>query len=363
MCLVRRTESMLRAGPRVCGLLVLGLGMSLAAAPRVTEGQSEEERHDGSPTPRWLHSAAVVDGKVYVMGGVGADNQPVTSVEVYDSGSATWARCSPMPTARALLAAAVVDGTIYTFGGTTMGLDKLGVVEAYDPGTDTWSRKADLPTPRNSHSAVAVGGRIFVIGGWGLDEPEGGWGAVDLTEAAAFPTVEVYDPETNGWERGADVPAPRGLLALAVVEGKIYAMGGGIRREGQDEPSALVEVYDTEKDRWEPGVPMPTPRFAASAEVVDGRVYVAGGVTTRGKASTQVERERSRAPLSVVEVFDPERGEWTSAPGLKDPRGWHSSSLVNGALHVIGGRSAPPAGGVLEVDGPIPGLEIYAPVP
>ena len=124
-----------------------------------------------------------------------------------------------------------------------------------------------------------------------------------------------------------------------------------------------MEVYDTEKDRWEPGVPMPTPRFAASAEVVDGRVYVAGGVTTRGKASTQVERELSRVPLSVVEVFDPERGEWTSAPGLKDPRGWHSSSLVNGALHVIGGRSAPPAGGVLEVDGPIPGVEEYAPVP
>ncbi|MCG6928900.1 MAG: hypothetical protein LJF30_26785, partial [Acidobacteria bacterium] len=65
MCLVRLTETMLKAGPNVCGLLILGLGMSLAAAPRVAEGQSEEEPHDGSPTPRWLHSVAVVDGKVY----------------------------------------------------------------------------------------------------------------------------------------------------------------------------------------------------------------------------------------------------------------------------------------------------------
>jgi hypothetical protein len=43
-------------GPRVCGLLILGLGMPIVAAPRVTEGQSQEEPHDGSPIPRWLPS-------------------------------------------------------------------------------------------------------------------------------------------------------------------------------------------------------------------------------------------------------------------------------------------------------------------
>lgn len=341
-------------------LLLLGVA---ASAPVFLQGTANPGEETGAVTAgrRWLHAVATTGGKIYVMGGVGADNQPVATVEAYDPATRKWMTCSAMPTTRALLAAAVVNGTIYTFGGTTMGLDKLGVVEAYDPGTDTWSRRADLPTPRNSHSAVAVGDRIFVMGGWGLDEPEGGWEAVDLTEAPAFPTVEIYDPATNTWTRGADVPTPRALLALAAVEGSIYAIGGGVRTQGQDEPSFLVEVYDTAEDRWAIGLPMPTPRFAASAAVIEGRIVVTGGVRTWSRASTQTERMMSRVPLSVVEIYDPDRKEWTAAPDLADPRGWHSITLVDGSLYVIGGRSQPPAGKALEVDGLIPAMEIYEP--
>jgi N-acetylneuraminic acid mutarotase len=251
-----------------------------------------------------------------------------------------------MPTVRALLAAAVVKGTIYALGGTTMGLDKRAVVEAYDPETDTWTRRADLPTPRNSMSAVAAEGKIYASGGWGLDRPEKGWEAADLENAAAFSTVEIYDPETNAWVDGEDMPTARAPLAVSAVAGRIYAIGGGVRRDSRDEPSSVVEVYDPVTNRWAPGAPMPTPRFAPPSSVIDGRIFVTGGATSHGAASSQAGRMRIRFPLAVVEVYDPDADRWTTAADLSTPRGWHSTSVLGGKLYVIGGRSlSHPKGG------------------
>jgi N-acetylneuraminic acid mutarotase len=303
----------------------------------------------------------VVNGKIYVMGGVGADNQPIASVEAFDPATNTWSTKASMPTPRALFGAAAVAGTIYAIGGTTMGLDKLGVVEAYDPATDTWSRKGDMPTPRNSLSAGAVDGRIYALGGWGLDRPEGGWESVDLNVAAAFSTVEIYDPETDTWATGAEMPTARAPMTVSVLGDKIYAVGGGARRKGQDVALSVVEVYDTVTNRWAPALAMPTPRFALASAVMDGRIYVTGGAASQGSASSQAERERSRVPLSVVEVYDPSTSRWAAVTDLATARGWHSTSVVDGKLYIIGGRGPAPEGGVLEVDGVIPAIEIYTP--
>ena len=66
-------------------------------------------------------------------------------------------------------------------------------------------------------------------------------------------------------------------------------------------------------------------------------------------------------PLSLVEVYDPEGNRWTRAADLAVPRGWHSTSVLSGTLYVIGGRSLPPGGGILEKDGAIPTLQVYIP--
>jgi hypothetical protein len=98
-----------------------------------------------------------------------------------------------------------------------------------------------------------------------------------------------------------------------------------------------------------------------SSAVVDGRIYATGGATSLGPASSQIERMRNRVPLSVVEVLDPASGRWTTDADLATHRAWHSTSIVNGKMYVIGGRSLAPDGGIVEVDGAIPGIEIYAP--
>ena len=63
---------------------------------------------------------------------------------------------------------------------------QLKTVFAYDPKTDTWSRQADMPTARRWLAVAAVDGIIYALGG-------GGWYEKEMN------TVEAYDPKANAW--------------------------------------------------------------------------------------------------------------------------------------------------------------------
>jgi N-acetylneuraminic acid mutarotase len=219
-----------------------------------------------------------------------------------------------------------------------------------------------MPTPRNALSTAVVDGKVYAIGGWGFDLPEGGWQALDLKVgggAKDFSTVEVYDPETDTWATRADMPTPRSHMTVSAVGGRIYAIGGGIPRLGADVYLPLMEVYDTATNRWAPAVDMPTPRSVLSSSVIDGRIYVMGGAIGPRSASSQEERARNVGTLSVVEIYDPASGRWTRGADLATSRGWFSTSVVNGKVYVVGGRSKSPDRGILDFT--FPGVEVYTP--
>src|SRR5437667_7498677 len=67
-------------------------------------------------------------------------------------------------TRRYALASAVVNGKIYVIGGN-ITQHSSDLVEVYDPATDTWSSTTGMPTRREFHSASVVGNKIYVIGG------------------------------------------------------------------------------------------------------------------------------------------------------------------------------------------------------
>ena len=317
----------------------------------------QEER----PLPRMYHGAAVVNGKIYVMGGAGADNKPVASVQVYDPATGAWASRADMPTPRALFGASAVGGTIYTVGGTIRGLDRLAVVEAYDTATNTWTRRADMPTPRNALSTAVVNGKVYAIGGWGV-RPEGEPPDPAAT-AKDFSTVEVYDPMTDTWASRPDMPTARSHMTVSAVGGKIYAIGGGLPPRSRGGPAylSMLEVYDTATNRWASAADLPTPRGVLSSSVIDGRIYVMGGSISRGPASSAQEVLRTLRTLSVVEIYDPASGRWAKGADLATARGWFSTSVVNGKVYVVGGRSFTSDSASLEVNAAFPGIEVYTP--
>jgi N-acetylneuraminic acid mutarotase len=83
--------------------------------------------------------------------------------EVYDPATDSWTSAAPLPTGRSGIGAAVLDGRIHVLGGEAS--HTFAENEAYDPTTDAWDEFAPLPTPRHGLGVVAVGDAIYVVAG------------------------------------------------------------------------------------------------------------------------------------------------------------------------------------------------------
>lgn len=243
-----------------------------------------------------------------------------------------WTTRAQMPTGRWELATCVVDGKIYAIGGGSgtstsfNNVETFSAVEMYDPETDTWTTRADMPTSRGYHCANVVDGRIYVFGGSQNSSPDG----------TLVPSVEVYDPATDTWSQVGEMPAPRGAGFSSAVDGKIYVFGG---YGGSD----AVHEYDPAKDTWTERTPMPMWRNAHCTSALDGRILVIGGY-----GGTTGYRYQG---LTTVDVYDPASDTWTTAPDLPSGRFGPRSCVVDGRMYVIGGMShwIDTALGVMEV--------------
>ncbi len=104
--------------------------MTLSPTARATKQQMLTKRHG---------LAAVVNGKIYAIGGLKDVTDRLSTVEEYDPVADSWTTKQPMPTPRYWLAAAQAIGRIYAIGGYDVNNVRLNTVEEYDPTTDTWS--------------------------------------------------------------------------------------------------------------------------------------------------------------------------------------------------------------------------------
>ncbi|MBI4249310.1 MAG: hypothetical protein HY611_07390, partial [Elusimicrobia bacterium] len=167
------------------------------------------------PTARDSLSVASVGGKIYAIGGSNdAYGVDYDANEEYDPVSDQWATKAVLPTARYWLpaAAAVVSGKIYVVGGATQ-FDVETKNEEYNPAANTWVTKAPLPAARALLATVGVGGKVYAIGGM-----DNGFAAVNVNE--------VFDPALNSWVTKTVMPTARIAPAGAFEGGKIYVVGG-----------------------------------------------------------------------------------------------------------------------------------------
>jgi len=217
------------------------------------------------PSARCGHATCAYGEKIFVFGGVTPDaySQARNNIYVYDTKTDTWAEKGPMPYANALCGVAVVDDLIYLVGGAlSSSSPPVSRVMAYDPGTESWIRKADMPTARGHLSACTVNGKIYAIGG-----------APQNWQAVAYVRVEEYDPSTDSWTRMADMPTARATVGTCALNGKIHAIGGF-------SPSGVFtthEVYDPSADTWITKSPMQQRRVMPFVVSVADKVYVGGG--------------------------------------------------------------------------------------
>ena len=115
-------------------------------------------------------------------------------------GQGNWTSLEPMPTARQEMPSAVMDGKIYVIGGIT--LLASDVMEVYDPAANSWSSSVSLPANRHHHGTAAVNGKLYIIGGF-----------ESVIQFDARDEVYEFDPLNQAWSTKQPLPIKTGASA------------------------------------------------------------------------------------------------------------------------------------------------------
>ncbi|MCJ8735337.1 hypothetical protein PDJAM_G00245620 [Pangasius djambal] len=220
------------------------------------------------------HCVCVVDGFIYTIGGRDYTTE-LDCVERYNPQTNTWEYVAPLKREVYAHAGAVVDGKIYIACGRR-GMAYLKETYCYDPCANQWSPCAEGPVERAWHGMAVYGGRAYVIGG----SNDGCGYRRDVLKVAC------YNPAKDSWSVVHPLPAGHGEPGMAVLDGRIYVLGG--RSHDKGSRMKYVHVYDPEDDCWESGVPLDSRVSGLSACVALMPRYTlsqARSTTRRAKAS------------------------------------------------------------------------------
>ena len=249
-----------------------------------------------------------LDGRLYLAGG------RTTAHEVYDPARETWSRVADLPEALDHVQGVVSGGRIFYVGGLHEFPEPAAAsVHVYDPAADSFSSGAPMPRPRGAGGVAAREGLVYYAGG--------------LNDGSAVAWFDVYDTRTRRWSRLPDMPRARDHFQAAIVDDRLYAIGGRDTEVG--DTIAETDVYDFATGSWSTADSLlPTPRGGYGAAVLDGEIWVVGG-------------EDPEQAFSSVEVYDPARDSWRVSDPIPTPRHGIQVAVCGGALYVAAGGAAP----------------------
>jgi len=279
------------------------------------------------PTPGYGISCAVVNGRVYAIGGLRdwTDSlAPRRVVEAYDAAQDTWLTgFAPMPQTRWFCGCAALDGKIYVIGGTD-GCCQVSRVDRFDPAANRWDTVAPLPWLRQGLGACANQGLVYAVGGF-AGIPGGG----EYSSKAA-----IFQPDGGAgyWTEIDSLDMPRASFGIDTVGGAIYVAGGVFFNT-----LSQAEYYSSCPEGWNP-VPraMNSARGGLACVGYDRYLCALGGT------------DDNHDYLGSVEVLDCSTGMWNVVEPLNTPRAYFSAAIVGNDIIVIGGRSQQGTLGVVE---------------
>lgn len=301
----RRTALLWLISTSACGG---GGGSAPAPAPAPAPLPAGWTRLADLPAGVAKAGVAALDGRLYVLGGYDTRR----TVWVYDIAADRWSAGPTLARGTDNVAGAAAAGRVWAIGG-----EAGSTLQALDPAAGTWALAPAAPAVRFAAAAGVIADRLHVAGGWNADN----------AASASLARHDVFDPAAGTWSAAAPLQVARNAAAAAVVDGRLWVLGGrapGIRR-GDQSPLASVEVYDPAANAWTAGPALPAARGSLAAAALGTRVYAFGG------------EDASGAVVDSVTRLDTATGTWTSLPAM--PQALHGLGVVaaGGALYVIGG--------------------------
>ncbi len=300
-------------------ILVAAAGAAVLLLGAAASAQGQWGRRAPLPDANSEIAVAASGGKFYVIGGYPATRVTVATVQVYDAAGDRWVLIAPLPLPVNHAMAAAVAGKVYLFGGQTSAGGRgqrpafLNTVFEFDPARGTWRRRAPMPTARGAGAAAVVDGKIYVVGG---RPPRGS-------------DFAVYDPAGDSWTSLPDLPGQRNHLGAVAIGGRIHVMGGRLGPGFMHPMSADHNIYDPATRRWTRGAPLPRPRGGVNAVAARGCIHVFGGEGIAGDF---------RGVFPDHDVYDPRTNAWRSLAAMPVPvHGVTGAAFIAGLIHLPGG--------------------------
>jgi len=205
------------------------------------------------PTRRAGCSGVLIEGKVYIIGGIRQ-----MSMDVFDVMTHEWEETIQMETLRSWCGAVGNGKDIFIFGGEYTQ-DKA---ERFNVETKVWETLPLMPRKRSTCCAVRIGKKIYLLGG------------------ASQTAVDVFDLDSMAWDKNDD-PQEVNLMArdyccAVSIQHYLLVIGG---RDDTGKHLNNAELFDTMSKTC---AILPTPfssnRYdSVAASINTSHVVVAGG--------------------------------------------------------------------------------------
>lgn len=265
---------------------------------------------------------------------------------VFLPGTQEFTHIAEMPEARTRHTAAAVNGKLYVIGGRSDVDSLLTDVIVYDPATKKWETYITLDANHETsdHGSVVRDGKIFVFGGW-----------TSFYEAKT--TVFSIDTMDNGKIKDLEpMPTARGDLAAVHYDqsgiDSAYVIGGFSHKGNYCEPLATVESYDFKSDSWtlsKTETDLGSERGDKIAVVVDKQILAIGGEDKHEdmcdvQKSANLDPHQQSVAVDEVEIFNPKKSKdgWDYESDMPEIRFRAAGALdeKENVLYVFGGQKS-----------------------
>ncbi|MEK2687856.1 Kelch repeat-containing protein [Bdellovibrio sp. GT3] len=272
---------------------------------------------------RALHATALLkNGKVLVAGGLSqtsSTNTALDSTEIFDPATGLWSAGPALPTPRLFSQATVLnDGRVLVAGGLDGTFARTATTAIYNPASNSWSAGPSIAVPRAGHSShLLPNGKVIIIGG-----------AAHPTTSAPTEKTEIFDPATDQWTYGPDMPTAVSEFPSVTLSDNTILILGGLTTAAVTSITT-VQAYDPSTNSFSTKAPMALGRYQAAAAVLpSGNVLLTGGWASTGSMT------------ATTEIYNVSANTWSAGPSLSGNRRAHGAiGLPSGKILVTSGVS------------------------